>query len=199
MLDGKDAARQPASMTRILAFILILLPLEAVAASGCEDIWFTRNLVMDRAGHCFSSPLGQAVFDNSDCTGTGVQPDAYGTQVIQQIRALEAQHACRVNTNQTWIDLPDIAFRKVLRTHPIFDEFEGGCLGWNGPNTPLYDGYSEPFHQIGQIQPGDFVSYGHLPVGEWTYVTIHTANWATFKSAGWLYFPGPDPCVDFAG
>jgi hypothetical protein len=174
-------------------------PLPSFAADGCEDVWFTRNLVMDRAGYCFSSTLGQELFDNSDCVGRSVQPDPYGQQIVQQILAIERQHGCRVDTNRVWLDLPDIAFRRVLRTHPIRDEFESACLGWTGEVTPLYDGFSEPFRQIGQITAGDVVSFSHIPVAEWTYVTTHTQGFGALKSAGWLYVTGELPCADFAG
>lgn len=186
-------------MRHLVLTLLMSWPGVALASQGCEDVWFTRNLVMDRAGYCFSSPLGRALFDNSDCIGTAVQPDPYGMQIVQQIRALEQQHGCRVDTNRSWLDLPDIHFRKALRTHPIRDEFEGACLGWTGAPTPLYDGYSEPFTQIGQILAGDYVSLAHLPVAGWSYVTIHVPRFGGFKSAGWLYTTGELPCADFAG
>ena len=54
-------------MRFVLTFLLSLCVTPAFALDHCEEWWFTRNLVFDRAGYCFSSPLGQAVFDNSDC------------------------------------------------------------------------------------------------------------------------------------
>ena len=184
---------------RLLALILLFLPGPLMAESGCEDIWFTRNLIMDRAGYCFSSPLGAALFDNSDCTGTQISLDPAAQAQVARIRALEAQHGCQVDTNRTWMDMPDMAFRKALTVLPIRTEGEWGCLGWTGAAAPLYSGYYEPFHAIGQVGPGDYVSFAYENVGDWIYVTTYAPVWGAFRSAGWLYWPGEKPCADAAG
>ncbi|MBK0327074.1 DUF4453 domain-containing protein [Rhodobacteraceae bacterium F11138] len=191
-------------MRPLLLLLFLCLASPAVAATGCEDAWFTRNQIMDRAGYCFSTPLGRAMFDNSDCVGTQVRPDPYYQPVIDEILKREAQHNCRVDTGRQWLDLEDVQFRRALSDFPIKDEFEGGCLGWTGAQTPLYAGYREPFRAIGQITQGDYVHFGHNAVhgaGEagWAYVTIHQPAWGAFKSAGWLYWPGERPCADYAG
>lgn len=184
-------------MFRVLTFLLCLAAAPLRAETGCEDIWFTRNLVMDRAGYCFSSPLGQALFDNSDCIGTHVTPDPAGQMLVARIRALEAEHGCAVDTNRRWIDMDDMAFRKALTVLPIRDEFEGGCVRWTGAVTPLYAGYFQPFHAIGQIATGDLVYYAHLSdAPDWSYVTVYNRGpGEAFKSAGWLYWPGRHPCA----
>lgn len=172
------------------------------AASGCEDVWFTRNLIMDRAGYCFDSPLGRALFDNAGCIGKSVTLDPASQAVVTQIRGIEARFACRVDTNQQWLDLPDINFRRALTSHPIRDEFEWACLGWTGPVTPLHAGYNAPLQVIGQIAPGDYVSSSHLYVSGWSYVTTHAPSFRTLHSAGWVYWPesaGRMPCADEAG
>lgn len=186
----------------ILPLILMAAPLHA--ESGCEDIWFTRNLIMDRAGYCFGSPLGQAMFDNSDCIGKQVQPDPYFQPVITEILRLEREHGCRVDTSRRWLDIADIAYRRVLTDLPVRDEFESGCLGWTGPVTPLYTGHHEPFRELGQITPGDYVHFAYYSAhgadrAGWTYVTVHQPVWGDLKSAGWLYWQGETPCADFAG
>lgn len=191
-------------MRLLFLFPLLFLAAPAQAADGCEDIWFTRNLIMDRAGYCFGSPLGQAMFDNSDCVGKQVQPDPYFQPVIDEILRLEKTHSCRVDTSRTWLDIDDIAYRKALTDLPVRDEFEGGCLGWTGPLTPLYKGHHEPFEQLGQITPGDYVSYAYYSAhganqAGWAYVTTHPPGWGTLKSAGWLYWQGEPPCADYAG
>lgn len=183
-----------------VALFLILIGSPLAAATGCEDVWFTRNLIMDRAGYCFASPLGQALFDNSDCVGTHVQPASPDQAVVDQILALEAQFGCRVDTNRTWLDLSDINFRRALTNHPVKDEFEWGCLGWTGPVTPLHAGYHAPLRAIGQISPGDYVSFAYLSDAPgWMYVTTHAPVWGALKSAGWLYWPENQPCAAEAG
>ncbi len=174
------------------------------AATGCEDVWFTRNLIMDRAGQCFASPLGQALFDNSDCTATNVRPAFADQTVVDQILALEAQFGCRVDTSRTWLDLPDINFRRVLTNHPVKGDGEWACQGWLGPVTPLYAGHHAPLRAIGQITPGEHVSFGHpSSAPNWSYITSHApgdrGDSGPLTSAGWLYWPGDMPCAAEAG
>ncbi|MFC6687930.1 DUF4453 domain-containing protein [Jhaorihella thermophila] len=180
-------------------FLFAWLAGSAAAGTGCKELWFTRNLIMDRAGHCFSTPLGQALFDNADCTGVQPRLASPEAALVARIRQIEARHGCRVDTSRRWLDLPDIAFRRVLQDLPIPDELGWGCLGWTGPVTPLYSGHRGPFHAIGQVTAGDYVSFSHLPVGDWAYVQVHAPVWGPFKSAGWLYWPGPVPCAAEAG
>ena len=48
----------------------------AAADERCHDLWFARNAIMDRAGYCFGSVLGQAVFDNEGWYRQDGIPDA---------------------------------------------------------------------------------------------------------------------------
>lgn len=186
-------------MRYVCILVLCVLAAPLRAATGCEDVWFTRNLIMDRAGYCFSSPLGRALFDNSDCIGTSVQPDAKSMSIVAQIRSLEAQHNCRVDTNRTWIDLPDINFRRVLTDHPIRDEFESSCLGWIGATANLYAGQDGAARILGQIFQGDYVHFAHYGGAPgWSYVTVGPPS-GPMRTAGWLYWPNEHPCADFAG
>ncbi|WP_421724477.1 DUF4453 domain-containing protein [Bauldia sp.] len=183
----------------IAVFVTALAGPAFAGGDGCHDLWFTRNQVMDRAGYCFGSTLGQAVFDNSDCTGKSVTLGADDRALVKQIQALEAQFQCRVDTSQATLDLDDVAIRRQLKDLPIAEEFPGGCLGWLGPETPLHAGHSRATDVIGRILPGDYVGYFHIPEGKWTYVTAADTNW-TLKSGGWLK-EGPEgtTCKDYAG
>ncbi len=187
-------------MHRLTLLLLLLFAAPVFAAEGCVDVWFTRNLIMDRAGHCFSTPLGQAVFDNGDCTGGTVILDAPAQALVQRLRGLEAEHGCDIDTSARWLDMDDIAFRRVLRDLPVRMDGQWGCLGWVGTQVPLYDGYTDPLHAIGQILPGDYVLFEHLgPAENWGYVTVSAPGWGVFKSAGWLYWPETMPCAAEAG
>lgn len=186
-------------MRRLLSLLsALLLPLPALADDGCHDLWFTRNLIMDRAGYCFGSTLGQAVFDNRGCTGKSVSLGAAEQRLVTQIRALEQSHGCRVNTGQPWLDLDDVFWRQQLWVLPVRDEFESACLGWLGSVIALRAGPGHGTAQIGQVLPGDYVGYAHIPVGGWTYVTTHSADWQ-IKSGGWFDLSIPEQCRDFAG
>lgn len=186
---------------RWLVFVLAVLAAPAFGneSAGCQDIWFTRNLVMDRAGYCFGSSLGQALFDNAGCTGSEVAIDAASKRLVDEIRALEAEHGCAVNTSRTTLDIDDIEIRRRLVDLPIFDEFEGGCLGWTGPPTPLYAGHNRGSAVLGRIDPGDYVSLAHVGVDGGTYVTTYVPVWGALRSGGWLMYDGKLPCADFAG
>ena len=185
-------------MRFVLALFISIMSSQVRANDACADLWFTRNLIMDRAGYCFDSLLGQTLFDNSDCIGKHIALDPVSQQRVNEIRRIEAEKSCYVNTAQTWIDLPDINYRRVMTDLPLRDEFGFGCLGWTGPQTQLYTGTAAT-HYIGQITPGDYVLYYHYGLQGWSYVTVHTYNFQTLKSAGWLNWSGRPPCQREAG
>ena len=114
---------------RILASILIALPLPALADDICHDLWFTRNLIMDRAGYCFGSILGKSTFDNGDCTGKSVALGTAATEMVARIQASEKELACKVDTGQPVLDLEDADFRRTLTDLPLRSPFESACIG----------------------------------------------------------------------
>lgn len=188
-------------MRRLLPLALLIpFAAPALASDGCDDLWFTRNLVMDRAGYCFGSALGQAVFDNGDCTGKTVSLDAKDQKLVDRIRKLETRYECAVDTGRKQLDVKDLAIRRRLTDLPIAEEFPGGCLGWQAPETPLHAGRSPSSEVIGRITPGDFVGFFHIPAGDWQYVTAADPDW-TVKSGGWLKggIGDDDACRDWAG
>ena len=113
---------------RHLWVLLLLVATPGFAQEACDDVWFTRNLHFDRAGYCFGSPLGQAVFDNSNCIGKDVTlaPDA--KRQIDEIRRIEALHGCNVDTNRSFLAIPDLPIpdsdREVI--WPLFWKHRGG-------------------------------------------------------------------------
>lgn len=178
---------------------LVFCAAPAWANDGCHDLWFTRNLIMDRAGYCFGSVLGQAVFDNADSTGTSVSLPPGQQQMVAALREMERRFECHVNTGQPWLHLNDRAVRQRLTDLPIRDEFESACLGWLGPLAPLRAGHHPGSDVLNYVSPGDWVSYSHIPVGPWTYVTIHLPDW-TLKGGGWLDTSAQEEvCSDYAG
>ncbi|MBQ4824160.1 DUF4453 domain-containing protein [Leisingera sp. HS039] len=167
------------------AAALCLLASPVLASDACHDLWFTRNAVIDRAGYCFGSPLGRAVFDNGDCIGKSVSLPPHAGRMVALVKEMEARFGCRVNNKQTYLDLDDLFLRHQLWDLPVRDEFESACLGWLGPVTGLRAGHRPDAPLVGQIVAGDYVSYSHIPVGSWTYVTTSGPDWQA-TSGGWL-------------
>ncbi|MEL7126688.1 MAG: DUF4453 domain-containing protein [Pseudomonadota bacterium] len=180
--------------------VLLCLLASPAWADTCHDWWFTRNLVIDRAGYCFGSVLGQAQFDNADCIGQTVTLDPASAAAVEQIRQLEVDNQCRVNTAQPVLNLIDRDIRRQLQAQPIADIFESACLRYRAAPRPLYDAPDPSARVIGQIVPGDTVSYAHLPAGTWAYVTTHQGSFPGLRSGGWLGTPIQIPdCEDWAG
>ncbi len=158
----------------------------ADAIQPCDDLWYTRNAIRHRAGYCFGSKLGRTIFDNKHCIGKQVSLDQKAKRNLDNIHELEKRLDCSVDTNKARLDIPDLSIRRRLIDIPIPDEFSGGCIGWTGAKTELHVGHSPTSAVIGYIHPGDWVSLDHLPVGQWTYVTIEGPNWNGIKGGGWL-------------
>lgn len=186
---------------RPIAFLLALLPLPALAdvADDCPDLWFTRNLIADRAGYCFGSVLGQALFDNSGCIGKEIALTPTDEAKIARIREYERLRDCRIDTSQPRLDLYDAHIRRLLSDLPVSSGFEGACIRYRGPATPLYAGTSLSAPVIGEIRTGDNVSFAHEPVGGWSYITTYGAG--TYPgTGGWTDVAFEDnTCEDYAG
>ena len=75
---------------------LVALPSVAMAAS-CYDLWYARNAIYDDNGYCFSTDLGQEVFDNSDCWTKHPHLSKKEQAEVADIQALEKAKHCHVN------------------------------------------------------------------------------------------------------
>ena len=196
VLTNGQSLSDTCDMRWIFALCLLAAP---AAADVCDDLWFTRNLIMDRAGFCFGSALGQAQFDNRDCIGKNVSIDQQTQNFVAQIQSFERRLECRVNTGQPVLDLKDAHIRRTLDNLPLADEFQSACLGWKGAPTPLYAGLGTQSRIIGYIMPGDRVGFGHIPAGDWSYVTASGPDWQP-HAGGWLFCAvGFEACTDWAG
>lgn len=170
-------------------------------AEICEDLWFTRNLAMHRAGHCFDSALGQALFGNQGCVGKSITLDAATKRFVATIQQREQALGCAIDTSQAALALRDQEIRRRLADLPLRDEYESACIGWRGAPLPLRAGHSAASGVIGQVEPGDSINYSHVNVGDWSYVTVHGDNWSVLKAGGWLRDPALDEasCRSVAG
>ena len=154
---------------------------------------------MDRAGYCFGTALGAAVFDNSDCIGKNVSLSEEDQLWVSSIRRREKIMQCRVNTARPLLDLPDADIRRRLTDLPMRDEFESACIGWLQDDLSLHAGAGGDTPIVGVISRGDSVSFRHDERHGWNYVTVSGKDW-TYKSAGWTNAPfNTQDCEQFAG
>ena len=188
---ARPALTRPALTRPALAVAAALAGAAALAPAAaanpyCADLWFTRNALFDRAGYCFGSPLGQALFDNGDCRGKAVTLSADAQAKVAEIRRLEDRIGCDVDTSGTRLGFADYAIRRQMIDLPVLDELAAGCLGYRGAPIPLRAGHGAGAPVLGRIEPGDFVSFGHLPENGWSYVTTHGPNWQGLRAGGWM-------------
>lgn len=167
-------------MKRIFAAIVLALttaPAQAqIVDEYCSDYWFVRNQAFDQAGYCFGSPLGQALFDNSDCTGKNVALSPKNQALVNRIAEIEARGGCNVDTSRTFLPIPLIGLRLQLTDLAARDEHSGsGCFGWTGAGFALWSGYGANRARISAVNPGDdllFLSYTPDAPLDWYYVEV---------------------------
>ena len=157
-----------------LVLALLALPLPARAdAFYCELPWFARNLIFDRAGYCFGSPLGQALFDNSDCIGPDVVLSDRDRAAVAHIQNLEAALACTIDSAATRLEHQEALDRlRLLDVIPAPVEDESACVGYRGPVQPLRAAPGPDERVIGALRPGDDISFLFLNEGIWDYALI---------------------------
>lgn len=184
---------------RALAFVFCLISAPVSAGTFCDELWLTRNQVFDQAGYCFGSTLGKTVFNNADCTTKNPVLNAQAKQLVDRIKAEETASRCAVNTGGRQLDVPLLAQRLQLHDLPIRDDTESACIGWRGPDMPLFAGRNAQTMSIGTIRPGDTIFSAHLSADGWDFVILQRGGQEV--ALGWT--PGiaydTDSCADFAG
>ena len=164
-------------MTRLpLAALCIVTAGPALAYDPCDDLWFSRNQLFDRAGYCFSTPLGQAVFDNSDCVGKDVTLEPGGYELVDLIKTNEEIFECAVDTTRSALDIDNLALRTRLESVVFRSEFASGCLGWQGDALPLLAGPRDEAEVISVAMPGYDLVWEYegfdWPEG-WSFLTVY--------------------------
>lgn len=164
-------------MKRIFSHLGALALAAPAAASSCEEMWFVRNLVFDRAGMCFGSPLS-----------------ARSAEIVAQIKGFEADLGCAVETSQTGFELPTEAALRAAEELPVPSPGESLCLGFNAPTVPLRAAPRLEAEVISSVTAGDAVGFGYEPVAGWDYVV-------TARGGGWMPGDtiGPERCEGWAG
>lgn len=178
--------------TLLVPTLLVLVwaaPATAQNGAWCQELWLGRNTVMDRAGQCFESPLGQAVFDNSDCRPGTPRLLPLDAAAVARIAALEERSRCAVDVSATALDPMVDAWRNRLGelwTIPIRADSEHGCGGYSGPARDLHAGMSDSTTIIGRLEPGQNFNFSHAPMpAGWEYITVSDADHAPVAH-GWV-------------
>ena len=187
-------------------FVLFLTPNSAIfAQDACDDYWFVRNLIFDRAGYCFGSPLGQSVFDNTDCHTKSPQLSEDDKSRIAQIKTKETEWGCSVDTARRNLDLPSFKLRLRMSDQPLHDDTESACLGYRGPDVPLRAGRSPDSPIIGYLRDGDthidaYTYFDGEPADTWRYVGAVFRDETRLPDIGWTNVKGLwDNCDAYAG
>lgn len=175
-----------------IAFALTLAaaasPATAQNSAFCQELWLSRNTVMDRAGQCFQSPLGRAVFDNSDCTDGDIRLNPLDAELVRLAQEVEAWAECRVDTDTLRLDPGALPFRARLRelfTVPVRGDSEHGCHGYQGPPIALHAGISTSLTVLGTLEAGQTYSLSHRTLrGGWEYLEVSDGQ-GTPVTHGW--------------
>jgi hypothetical protein len=189
-------------MLRLAAFlVLIATTAPAAAYDFCDEAWFIRNLVFDRAGYCFGSTLGRSVFDNAGCTGKEVALSPGESRTVAMIREQEGRMGCAVNTAGTRLAVPHRAMIERLEVLPVPTDTASGCLGWRGGPIPLLAAPREDAAVVGMGRAGvDVVwEYDYAKVRDgWQFLTLYRES--TLVGMGWSVTPiHEDLCTNLAG
>lgn len=181
------------------AFILFACTLAGPAAAleNCDEWWFTRNLIFDRAGYCFASSLGQSIFDNTGCTPGDPGLDRDTLNIVAGIQALEQQWECKVDTAGNSLHVPDLPMRLQMVDIPVPDEYESGCMGWRGTPLTLRIARDDGAKITGVIEAGEDIYYGFVGVEGWSFVLSPGGD----ADMGWMRnapFNG-ESCTNVAG
>lgn len=167
----------------------------------CNDMWFVRNQIFDRAGYCFQSPLGQAMFDNADCIGTEITVPKKNRDLLAYVKHVEADLTCKVNTSRTRPPVDRADLRLQLQDLAALDEYGGaGCFGYQGPAFNLHAGHDAGSPVLGQVQPGDDIRYlfrSFDAPNDWIYTEAQKDGKTI--SLGWSQRLETQLCDSFAG
>ena len=169
------------------------------AADICADLWMTRNMVFDRAGYCFGSPLGRAMFDNSDCTTDSPTLGQVDAALIAQIKESEAEWQCDLDASRTDHDFPDMAWRSAMQDLPVNGGYESACIGWQTAPRVVRNGHDPQAAVLGEVRAGDGLFFQMLATDGFEYVTVLRGERAIAE--GWVAWPDHDPeiCANWAG
>ncbi|KMW60172.1 hypothetical protein AIOL_000325 [Candidatus Rhodobacter oscarellae] len=125
-----------------------------MALDYCEELWFARNMAFHKAGYCFGSNLGQAVFGNFGCVGKDVTLAPRQAAFVARLRASEAEEGCRVDTSAGRVSVSLSEARKRLTDQPFPSIYESACIGWRGGPLSLFAGRGQDAAKMATVFDG---------------------------------------------
>lgn len=173
----------------LLALFLSMAPLAAQSQqfSFCETAWVTRNMIFDRAGHCFGSALGQNLFNNADCTVSGPTLSPELAEFVAWAREEETRVGCNLPTGQgAWPSIrAAFDFYNQFWTVPLPLDGGSACWGYHGAAVPVRLGASHDAPQIGSLSPGQSYVSVHFGAHNWDFITVMTGPSGQDIVTGW--------------
>jgi hypothetical protein len=183
---------------RLISLAVMLLPGPLQALDYCDELWFTRNLVFHQAGHCFGTPLGQAVFGNAECKAGGAVLEADALALVERARRAEASEDCAVDTNRTTLNIEMLHWRKRMTDPPFPSLFESSCIGWKGEPIELYAARDPASEPTGVAEEGDSLLFEFEDKAGWSFVEVVLEG--EVVSVGWTDVTwSEDSCAFVAG
>lgn len=153
------------------------------AALDCAQMWLARNQIFNQAGHCFSSPLGVATFDNGDCTAGATDLSTHQAQLVAAFRDAESIAGCKIDTSTTQLTLPHQSDWLRLIDLPFPTDGESACIGWLGADLPLRAAHTTNAPILSRLQAGDTLLFAANPQDGWEFVqTDHGVGWLKYDA-----------------
>ncbi len=205
---------------RYIALLVVLALWPGLAGAGsfpvmvngrasCPALWVERNQILNVAGQCFRTPLGQAVFDNDDCWTTTPELNQKAQSRVAALQAVEARRGCAVDTAQTRISVfgrnGEMRFGQggtvlgvwpgALRRLDVFPvgTAEAAMCTVSGLN-PDGDGFlalragpDVRYRQIGRLRNGDRVGHNANCIGAWCFAGSVTRDSNRLGAVGWFH------------
>ena len=184
-------------------------PAYAFGRASCESLWIERNQILNVAGYCFETALGQAVFDNGDCTVGRPNLSERALTNISNLEQAELGRLCDVNTGVDQISVHGRygplrfgaggltlgRWPEMLQTLDVFPDITGrerSCtvmgLSADGDNfLALRSGPDVRYPQIGQMMNGERVFSTTACMGRWCFAdSVQTGTQNALRN-GWFH------------
>nr|WP_281356610.1 YARHG domain-containing protein [Sulfitobacter algicola] len=151
----------------VFLYLIFISPLYAANINqSCNELWFARNAMLDRGGYCFSSPLGQSIFNNEDCSTQSPSIGKAAREMIEEIRKDERDLGCSVDTNVTDAG-PFLRFmseRMQLDVQPPIPEdwqSQYSCIDYQGEPISVYSAPDRSSQVLATINVDGDISFSH--------------------------------------